>query len=163
MYCKHCGKKIDKESKFCIYCGNKLRGAETEIISDKIVQHFDQKDNFKETNIISNYFNVIKKYVDFNGRASRQEYWMFFLANFIIVLALGFFEGLIGIYSESEESVFANIYQLSVLLPSIAVGVRRMHDINESGWFVLIPILNFFATLKKGDIKDNNYGSPPNY
>jgi uncharacterized membrane protein YhaH (DUF805 family) len=154
MYCKHCGKKIDKESKFCIYCGNKLKGAETEIISDKIAQHFDQKDNFKETNIISNYFNV---------RASRQEYWMFFLVNFIIVLGLGFFEGLIGIYPESEESVFASIYQLSVLLPSLAVGVRRMHDINESGWFILIPILNFFATLRKGDTEVNSYGVPPNY
>jgi len=107
------------------------------------------------------YFEVFKKYAVFKGRARRKEYWMFFLFNFIIALVLGLIEGLVGFNSENDESVLASIYQLVVLVPSLAVGVRRMHDINKSGWNLIIPIYNIVLLCTDGTKGDNNYGSDP--
>ena len=88
------------------------------------------------------YLEVLKKYAVFRGRARRKEYWMFFLFNLLIAVALGFVEGLVGIAPESDESVLVTIYQLAILIPAIAVGVRRMHDTDHSGWWLLFPIVN---------------------
>ena len=170
MYCSNCGKYNSEDSKFCQYCGSKL--AKTSI-KDKLVanvgsdtvegyeeKHYQDR-NQKKTNILSNYLNVIKKYVDFKGRASRREYWLFFLANLIISFGLGFIEGLLGVNSKSEESIFVSVYQLFILLPSLAVGVRRMHDANEGGWASIIPIFNLIVASRKGNSETNKYGPPP--
>lgn len=107
------------------------------------------------------YFRVLKKYAVFNGRARRKEYWTFVLINIVIALALGFIEGFTGINSESNDSLFVSIYQLAVLLPSIAVGVRRMHDVDKSGWNLLIPIYSWGLLLKNGMKGENKYGPDP--
>ena len=83
------------------------------------------------------YLQVLKRYAVFKGRARRKEYWMFFLVSLIIAVILGFVEGVAGITPESDESVLANVYSLAILLPAIAVGVRRMHDTDHSGWWLL--------------------------
>lgn len=101
------------------------------------------------------YLKVLKQYSDFNGRARRKEYWMFSLFNFIFAFLFGFISGLIG-YPE-----LSNIYSLAVLLPSIAVSVRRMHDVGKSGWFVLIPIYNFILAVSNGENGENKYGPDP--
>ena len=75
------------------------------------------------------YLTVLKKYAVFSGRARRMEYWMFALFNFIISFALAFLEALVG-----GPGIVAVLYSLAVLVPSIAVGVRRLHDTDRSGW-----------------------------
>jgi uncharacterized membrane protein YhaH (DUF805 family) len=101
------------------------------------------------------YLEVLKKYADFNGRARRKEYWMFFLLNMIISYSLMF----IDVYF---ETLFINsIYSLVVLIPSIAVGVRRMHDAGKSGWYLLIPIYNLVLACTEGDFGQNKYGPDP--
>jgi uncharacterized membrane protein YhaH (DUF805 family) len=107
------------------------------------------------------YLTVLKKYAVFSGRARRAEYWYFVLFNIIIAFGLGIIEGLSGIASETDESVLASIYQLAIFIPSIAVGVRRMHDVNKSGWFLLIPIYNFILAVTDGTKGDNKYGPDP--
>ena len=104
------------------------------------------------------YLKVVKdNYANFKGRASRQEYWMFVLFNFIFLIALSFIEVfLFGLYS----SILSNIYTLAILVPSIAVGVRRMHDTGKSGWFLLIPIYNLILAVTSGESGENQYGSP---
>ena len=104
------------------------------------------------------YLKVVKdNYANFKGRASREEYWMFILFNFIFLIALSFIEGLLfGLYS----SILSNIYYLAVLVPSIAVGVRRMHDTGKSGWFLLIPIYNLILAVTSGESGENQYGAP---
>jgi len=169
MYCSNCGKHNAEDGKFCQFCGTKLVRISTRGKSvaqarnkDGIPQIETEKPSPKDkTNIISNYFNVIKKYVDFKGRASRKEYWLFILANFIIAFGLGCIEGLARVAPESGDSMFVSIYQLFIALPSLAVGVRRMHDTNKSGWVIVVPIYNFIITLRKGSLEANKYGSPP--
>lgn len=91
------------------------------------------------------YLAVLKKYAVFSGRASRTEYWMFVLFTFLISLALSMLEGLF-----SDTSILSGLYSLAVLIPSLAVAVRRLHDSSKSGWWLLIafiPIIGVFVLL----------------
>jgi uncharacterized membrane protein YhaH (DUF805 family) len=107
------------------------------------------------------YVKCFKKYAEFSGRARRKEYWMFFLFNILAMVALAFVEGVLGIAPESDSSVLVGIYQLAILVPSIAVGVRRMHDTNHSGWWLLVPIVNLVFAVTDGTAGDNRFGPNP--
>ncbi len=101
------------------------------------------------------YGEVLKKYAVFSGRARRSEYWYFFLFSTIISIILAF----VGMGIGFER--LNNVYSLAVLVPSIAVGVRRMHDVGKSGWFLLIPIYNLILLCTDGTPGDNEYGEDP--
>ena len=107
------------------------------------------------------YLDVLKKYAVFSGRARRKEYWMFVLFNLIIVFVLSFIEGMVANSSNSGQSILASIYNLAVLIPTIAVGVRRMHDTDHSGWWLLFPIVNLVFALTEGTKGDNRFGADP--
>ena len=111
--------------------------------------------NSKIMEIINWYVTVLKKYADFNGRSRRSEYWYFFLVNVIISLILN----LIG--RGTGLGILSLVYSLIVLVPGIAVAVRRMHDVNKSGWFILIPIYNLILACTEGTKGDNQYGADP--
>jgi uncharacterized membrane protein YhaH (DUF805 family) len=101
------------------------------------------------------YLKVLQNYATFSGRARRSEYWYFVLFNIIISFLVGFICGIL------EVPLLANIYSLAVLIPSIAVGVRRMHDVDKSGWFILIPIYNLILACTEGTQGENQYGADP--
>lgn len=105
------------------------------------------------------YLEVLKKYAVFDGRARRKEYWMFVLFNFIIMFAVGFVFGMMGM--QRQLNVIVNVYQLAILLPSIAVGVRRMHDTDHSGWWILLPIVNLVFACTEGTPGPNRFGPNP--
>ena len=98
---------------------------------------------------------VLKKYTVFTGRARRSEYWYFALINLIISFVVGFVGGLIG------TEVLGLVYSLAVMLPSIAVTIRRMHDVGKSGWYMLIPFYNLYLAILEGDKGPNEYGADP--
>lgn len=101
------------------------------------------------------YLAVLKKYAIFSGRARRSEYWYFVLFDSLILIALQ----IVGFYIGNE--ILYALYSLAVLIPSLAVGVRRMHDVNKSGWFILIPIYNLILACTDGTAGPNEYGSDP--
>lgn len=104
------------------------------------------------------YLKVLKQYADFKGRARRKEYWMFFLFNVIISY------GTVGIalgLDMPELSIINSIYSLAVLVPSIAVAVRRMHDVGKSGWYCLIPIYNLILACTDSEPGRNQWGDNP--
>jgi uncharacterized membrane protein YhaH (DUF805 family) len=92
------------------------------------------------------YIECLKKYAVFSGRARRKEYWMFVLFNFLILLALGLVDGLSG-GTGGGASVVATLYQLGTLLPTLAAGVRRMHDTDHSGWWLIVPGVNLIFAV----------------
>jgi uncharacterized membrane protein YhaH (DUF805 family) len=100
---------------------------------------------------------VFENYANFDGRARRKEFWMFCLVNLIISFAIGFILGLIS----PKIAMAANLYSLAVLVPSIAVGVRRMHDVGKSGWYLLIPIYSLILACTEGIQGSNEYGEDP--
>lgn len=107
------------------------------------------------------YLKVIKNYAKFDGRARRKEYWIFALFNIIIACVLGAIEGAYGNYSDGDSGAFFSLFQLFIFIPSLAVGVRRMHDANKSGWCLLIPLYNLILTFTPGTKGENKYGPDP--
>ena len=98
------------------------------------------------------YLKVLKEhYADFKGRARREEYWMFVLFNIIVSFVIVLVFAGIGIAIEVPEIIgLSYIYYLAILIPSISVVVRRLHDAGKSGWYYfisLIPIVGFIWLL----------------
>lgn len=104
------------------------------------------------------YLKVLKEYANFKGRARRKEYWMFSLFNIIIIYGIIFLS--IGI-NVPELAIVANVYILATLVPSLAVGVRRMHDAGKSGWFLLIPIYSLILACTDSEAGSNKWGANP--
>jgi uncharacterized membrane protein YhaH (DUF805 family) len=88
------------------------------------------------------YLDVLKKYAVFEGRARRKEYWMFFLINVIITIALAIVERVIG-----TRGVVGMLYSLAILIPCIAVSIRRLHDTDRSGWWLLIGLVPLIGAI----------------
>jgi uncharacterized membrane protein YhaH (DUF805 family) len=94
------------------------------------------------------YREALTKYAVFEGRSRRREYWWFALVNALVALALGMLDVAVGTYSvELEIGLFSGLYLLAVLLPGIAVTVRRLHDTNRSGWWVLIGFVPLVGAI----------------
>lgn len=88
------------------------------------------------------YFKCWQQYADFSGRARRKEYWMFVLFNAIVAFVISFILGLIaGLTGIAALVYLSYIYTLAVLIPSLAVCVRRLHDVGKSGWMYLICLI----------------------
>ena len=112
--------------------------------------------------------NCLKKYAVFSGRSSRQEYLAFYLFIFLVPLLLVMIEGLLGVLLSSDYSIFAIIFELAVFLPSLAVTIRRLHDVNRSGWWILINLtiigiipFVYWVCVKKSDEGENRFGGNP--
>ena len=94
------------------------------------------------------YLHVLKNYATFSGRARRKEYWMFFLISALISIVLTLLDILLGTYSvEYEAGLFSGLYSLLILIPSIAVVVRRLHDTDRSGWWILISLIPLICVI----------------
>lgn len=108
------------------------------------------------------YIGAFKKYVTFAGRAQRQEFWMFELFNFIAYIILYVIGNALG------TTILGTLYGLAVLLPSLAIGARRLHDRDMSGWFLLIgliPVVGLIVLIvifcMDGTPGDNRFGPNP--
>ena len=91
----------------------------------------------------------LKRYTDFAGRSRRKEYWMFLLGVIIAAIILGIVEGILGL-SGMVGGVYGpltTLFLLAIIIPSIAVQVRRFHDQDKSGWFVLLSLIPFVGGL----------------
>ena len=97
------------------------------------------------------YLLAFKKYATFSGRSRRQEYWMFFLFNIIISIVLAVLDQLLGLKLTSEginnTGVLGVIYSLATFVPGLSIAVRRLHDTNRSGWFLLMPIAPYILVI----------------
>ena len=105
----------------------------------------------------------LKRYADFSGRSRRKEYWFFILGTWIVAIVLGTVEGIIGMAGTvgGAYGPLTLIFYLAILVPSIAVAIRRVHDQDKSGWFILIPIYNLILMFLEGTKGPNRFGSDP--
>jgi len=126
------------------------------------------------------YLMVLKKYAEFNGRSRRTEYWMFVLFNFLAILVLAALGGVGIAISEDYGGILfvpLGIYVLAVLIPGLAVAVRRLHDTGKSGWLLLvfmlvgmIPFIGIIGAIiqivffcQDSDPGTNQYGPNPKF
>jgi uncharacterized membrane protein YhaH (DUF805 family) len=122
------------------------------------------------------YFKVFKNYARFEGRASRAEYWSFVFLNLVIECAVAFVAAVLGMVGSSILSgpgdhvmqagevagiLVGILYNLFVVIPSIAVAVRRMHDSGRSGWWLWAPAINFIFLCLGSERRENGYGANP--
>ena len=110
--------------------------------------------------------SAFKRYVNFRDRACRSEYWWFVLFGLLGSLVVGLVETAIGI--DPDGGIFSTVFGLAILLPSLAVGVRRLHDIDRSGWWLLlwfIPLVGMIVLIvwacKRGTPGHNRFGPDP--
>ncbi len=115
------------------------------------------------------YLKVLKNYVGFSGRARRKEYWMYTLFNIIALIIAMVLDRILGLSSaESGIGAIYILYALATFLPGLAVGIRRLHDTDKSGWWILlalIPLIGAIVLLVffviEGTPGDNSYGPDP--
>ena len=115
------------------------------------------------------YLGALKKYAVFSGRARRMEYWYFVLFNVIVAFVLAMIDALLGTTTGvSSFGLLSGLYSLAVLIPTLAVLVRRLHDIDRTGWWILINLIPLVGTivllvfaLTPGTPGSNQYGPDP--
>ena len=114
------------------------------------------------------YLKVINSYSDFSGRSRRKEYWMFFLINSIFSIIGFYLDNILGtVWAIGYGPIYVG-YGLAVLIPSLAVAIRRLHDVGKSGWYYLLVLLPIIGPIwlivlfaKEGEQGDNRFGSNP--
>ncbi len=149
MYCQNCGTDVG-QSNFCPNCGT------------SIVNNFGAaKANVENFNLITAYKSMFKKYAQFNGRSRRSEYWFASLANYILVMivyAIMYIPMMVDIVNYGEPSattagimgivgLFLMVYAFAILVPSLALSVRRLHDTGRSGWCLLLGLIPFVGGI----------------
>jgi len=115
------------------------------------------------------YFAVLRKYAVFEGRARRKEFWYFTLVNTLVIFVLILASYALGWYNpRAAIGTFDGVYSVAILIPSIAVGVRRLHDTGRSGWWLLVGMVPFAGTAAlivffalDGQPQWNRYGPSP--
>ena len=115
------------------------------------------------------FLAALEKYATFAGRARRREYWCFFLFYLLIYFALSILDSLFGAFDHRRGvGLLGGVFAVGMLIPSLAVGVRRLHDVGRSGWWLLIPVVPVIGllvllvfALKDGDPGPNGYGPSP--
>ena len=164
MQCSQCGNETTDNASFCGNCGVAI-----DINSTTNATHHDsvahQKIGFSSAAMLG-----FTRYFDFRGRSSRAEYWWFVLFLVLVDLALSLFDSVSFLAGGFTGGLFGTLWSIAVIVPQISIGARRLHDINRSGWWLLllvIPILGWGILLiwavKQGDQGNNSHGPEPTY
>jgi len=193
MFCGNCGKEVKPGAAFCTHCGVKKGAVMTAVPEQQMPpqeepapsigqpgMHAQSGSAPKSVNPWQHFCNVLKKYAVFKGRARRAEFWFFALFYTIFyfiyysMLALIFF--VISLFENDDELVLIGenetvlivlgllgLFYLAMLLPGLAVWVRRIHDTGKSGWFILVPIYGFILCFMKGTPGPNRFGPDGKY
>jgi uncharacterized membrane protein YhaH (DUF805 family) len=152
MFCPKCGKENYNDVNFCGSCGANISasGASSSTLSATCAAN-------EQMTFGKAIATCFAKYVDFSGRASRPEFWWFYL--FTILLGWG------SMLVDSSQVLYV-IINLAVLLPALAAGSRRLHDSNKSGWWqlIMLTVIGFIPLViwlaSKGTDQENQYGIP---
>ncbi len=107
---------------------------------------------------MNEFISCLKKYATFQGRARRKEYWMFILFSILLAIGTTFLD--VQLF-KGEKLIFTGLLRLGLFLPSLAAIVRRMHDVDKSGWFCLIPVYNLILACSEGTKGPNRFGEDP--
>jgi uncharacterized membrane protein YhaH (DUF805 family) len=176
MFCFKCGNQIESTGAFCAKCGARVGdgpGTGTATLEPPPLHGTTQKVSMSAVDDLSlfDYFKrcVTERYAAFNGRARRKEFWSFALFTFLFAFGLAFIDGLIGSFDEDVGfGVLSVLFILALIIPNLAVFVRRLHDLDMSGAWILmslVPLVGFIFVIVIGCIDSkpggNEYGPNP--
>ena len=152
-YCTNCGTDLASGVRYCVSCGTAVN---PEISSSSGEASAGMNDSASQTpaagmmSPVGSIRTCLSKYVDFSSRATRAEYWWWFLFTFVGS----------NVVSVVMHPAVSLILFVGLFLPGTAVGFRRMHDVDRSGWWLLVPIVNIVFLAKRGSPGTNSYGPP---
>lgn len=168
MFCGKCGASVENTQVFCVSCGFQLNTqssatASSTVLPPPLNANMSIANAPKPMGLIETIKFSYKNYARFSGRASRSEYWYWYLFTFGGFIPLGLI-----VSGSTFSSLLSVVFLLSTIVPGWARGTRRLHDINKSGAFLflgLIPLVGFVLLIvffcTRGDDVANRYG-PPN-
>jgi uncharacterized membrane protein YhaH (DUF805 family) len=116
---------------------------------------------------MNEFMMVIKNYAGFSGRAGRKEFWMFYLVYILIMVAVTILGAMLPASMAAMFSILIGIFALALFIPTIAVSVRRLHDSDRSGWWMLLGLIPFaglyvlYLLIIEGTQGANRFGNPP--
>ena len=164
MFCKNCGNENPDSANFCKGCGGSIGGSNQNVSGN----NFSVSQGNVQKTAWDFYQSVFKKYATFEGRAQRAEYWYFSLFNMLVYFGFLLLSSVFPREIQTFVSMLIMIYVFGVVIPGLAVSVRRLHDIGKSGWMVLInaipiigPIWMLVLTVTDSDPGFNQYGPNP--
>jgi uncharacterized membrane protein YhaH (DUF805 family) len=125
-----------------------LHGLSHELIVIRTASNHGLKGDKSQMNA---YLNGMRNYANFSTRSSRSEYWLFAIIVAIASIMLAFLDGILGtVVGDADHiGIISGLFQLAHVIPNLAVAVRRLHDVDRSGWWVLILILPLISALTK--------------
>ncbi|HIA49051.1 MAG TPA: DUF805 domain-containing protein [Acidobacteria bacterium] len=182
-HCISCGAEVPDHAKFCQACGSAVYRpedtsqppesaaaeapvpeAETNLIAEGLSPELSAKGG-KGFTFFEAVGSGFSKCLVFSGRALRSEYWYFYLFSVLGGISIGFVEGAYGV-GPDDPQLLGNLFVLGVSFPMFALNVRRLHDVDRSGWWILIAftvvglIPLWYWMCKEGDPDGNRYGPP---
>jgi len=107
------------------------------------------------------YLHVLRNYAQFNGRSRRSEYWYFLLFNLLVAVLLGFADGVLR--KIVGFGMLGMLYSLVVLVPGIAVSIRRLHDTDRSGWWLLLALVPLVGLVLIWFMAEDSHGGTNRY
>lgn len=169
MFCGKCGNQLNDGVKFCTKCGASVGNVQTPptqpVFQQQVntqPQYYQQPvDNTTKMSAWGYFVSAMKKYVVFNGRARRAEFWFFTLFYTIFSFVAGFIDGFTGLMITESYGILSVLLTLAFFLPGLSVTVRRMHDCDKAGPYMLIPIYGLILLFTAGTVGPNRYGQDP--
>jgi len=142
VFCRGCAKQIHESAVSCPGCGaTQSGGSATAALPDSGGNP---------------YLKAWKNYATVQGRARRKDYWLFVLINALISVAIAMVDRATGL-----DPLLGLVYNLAIMIPSITYGVRRLHDTDRSGWWLLLPIVNLVFLCLNSTPGNNRFGPNP--
>lgn len=161
MNCELCGSENRANTKVCLRCGA--------VFQRELESPYPGEPSVFKVDFGTAITIGFRKYFDFRSRATRAEYWWFILFLTIGGFMAGLLDQFLGMGSSESSGPIQSLFQIVTLIPGISVGVRRLHDIDKTGWWSLLIltilgiILLWIWAMKRGNSGENRFGVDPRY
>lgn len=144
VHCKECGRQIHESATSCPGCGAPQITATRPVNSDN--------------NAFFYFIDAWKNSFNYKGRLRRSAFWFYILFYFIFYIVISIVDAVLN-----AGGALVAIYTIASIFPNISTGIRRMHDIGRSGWWILLPIVNLIFFVQDSKPEINEYGPSPKY
>ena len=111
--------------------------------------------------MIKRYIDAFKKTFTIQGRSTRSEFNTFYFGSIVIAFILGFMDGMLGTITTSGDPIMGTIFNVAIIIPSFTICIRRLHDMDYKGWWILCPFVIIALVFWSGTVTEKRFGENP--